>query len=128
MTSTQPTNFNQPQSLVKYSNPVLVSSSGKKQIKVSFFLHRITKAIMPALTLKIFLTPFFLQDNIPLKNNNSGKPFFIKGFNQYQLHLRPSKMFWICNKNLIRDCNKDRPEKLASVQSENNCILNALMS
>ena len=83
---------------------------------------------MPALTLKIFLTPFFLQDNIPLKNNNSGKAFFIKGFNQYQLHLQPSKMSWICNKNLIRDCNKDRPGKLASVQSENNCILNALMS
>lgn len=35
MTSTQPSNFNQPQSLVKYSNPVLVSSSGKKQLKVS---------------------------------------------------------------------------------------------
>ena len=33
-TNTGPTNFNQPQSLVKYSNPVLVSSSGKKQIKV----------------------------------------------------------------------------------------------
>ena len=35
MSSTQgPANFNQPQSLVKYSNPVLVSSSGKKQAKV----------------------------------------------------------------------------------------------
>jgi len=33
-TNTGATNFNQPQSLVKYSNPVLVSSSGKKQIKV----------------------------------------------------------------------------------------------
>lgn len=34
-TQTQaPTNFNQPQSLVKYSNPVLVSTSGKKQSKV----------------------------------------------------------------------------------------------
>jgi len=30
-----PNNFNQPQSLVKYSNPVLVSSSGKKQVKVN---------------------------------------------------------------------------------------------
>ena len=28
-------NFNQPQSLVKYSNPVLVSTSGKKQVKVN---------------------------------------------------------------------------------------------
>lgn len=37
-TSTQPNNFNQPQSLVKYSNPVLVSSSGKKQVKVFFIL------------------------------------------------------------------------------------------
>lgn len=37
MTSTQPSNFNQPQSLVKYSNPVLVSNSGKKQIKVNYF-------------------------------------------------------------------------------------------
>jgi hypothetical protein len=27
-------NFNQPQSLVKYSNPVLVSTAGKKQTKV----------------------------------------------------------------------------------------------
>lgn len=27
-------NFNQPQSLVKYSNPVLVSTAGKKQSKV----------------------------------------------------------------------------------------------
>jgi len=35
-TQTQPTtNFNQPQSLVKYSNPVLVSTAGKKQSKVS---------------------------------------------------------------------------------------------
>jgi len=30
----QTTNFNQPQSLVKYSNPVLVSTAGKKQSKV----------------------------------------------------------------------------------------------
>lgn len=45
MTSTQPSNFNQPQSLVKYSNPVLVSSSGKKQIKVkSYFIAQDTKA------------------------------------------------------------------------------------
>lgn len=28
-------NFNQPQSLVKYSNPVLVSTAGKKQNKVT---------------------------------------------------------------------------------------------
>jgi hypothetical protein len=28
--------FNQPQSLVKYSNPVLVSTAGKKQIKVLY--------------------------------------------------------------------------------------------
>lgn len=55
MTSTQPTNFNQPQSLVKYSNPVLVSSSGKKQIKVIYFLFRIIKLItLQVLTLKIF--------------------------------------------------------------------------
>ncbi len=55
MTSTQPTNFNQPQSLVKYSNPVLVSSSGKKQIKVNDFLFRIIKLItLQVLTLKIF--------------------------------------------------------------------------
>ena len=45
MTSTQPSNFNQPQSLVKYSNPVLVSSSGKKQIKVKpYFNSQDTKA------------------------------------------------------------------------------------
>ncbi len=31
---TQQANFNQPQSLVKYSNPVLVSTAGKKQNKV----------------------------------------------------------------------------------------------
>ncbi len=43
MTTTQPsqtqnqTNFNQPQSLVKYSNPVLVSTAGKKQAKVHFY-------------------------------------------------------------------------------------------
>jgi hypothetical protein len=55
MTSTQPTNFNQPQSLVKYSNPVLVSSSGKKQLKVTLNLFRTIKEIaMAALTLKIF--------------------------------------------------------------------------
>ena len=35
-----PTNFNQPQSLVKYSNPVLVSSSGKKQAKVGLTSRR----------------------------------------------------------------------------------------
>lgn len=34
MSTSGPANFNQPQSLVKYSNPVLVSSSGKKQVKV----------------------------------------------------------------------------------------------
>ncbi len=43
MTSTQSSNFNQPQSLVKYSNPVLVSSSGKKQIKVSAYLTQDNK-------------------------------------------------------------------------------------
>lgn len=32
---TQQANFNQPQSLVKYSNPVLVSTAGKKQNKVN---------------------------------------------------------------------------------------------
>jgi hypothetical protein len=47
-TNTGPTNFNQPQSLVKYSNPVLVSSSGKKQIKVSNFLHRMPSPILKA--------------------------------------------------------------------------------
>lgn len=37
--TTQPStgNFAQPQSLVKYSNPVLVSTAGKKQNKVPFF-------------------------------------------------------------------------------------------
>jgi hypothetical protein len=35
-----PTTFNQPQSLVKYSNPVLVSSSGKKQVKVEVIILR----------------------------------------------------------------------------------------
>jgi hypothetical protein len=44
-TNTGPTNFNQPQSLVKYSNPVLVSSSGKKQIKVINVLCRMQKII-----------------------------------------------------------------------------------
>ncbi len=39
MTSTQPSNFNQPQSLVKYSNPVLVSSAGKKQLSKVFFYN-----------------------------------------------------------------------------------------
>ncbi len=43
MSSTQPTNFNQPQSLVKYSNPVLVSSSGKKQLKVYYNLTKDNK-------------------------------------------------------------------------------------
>ena len=47
-TNTGPTNFNQPQSLVKYSNPVLVSSSGKKQIKVIPFLLRMPKIIYKA--------------------------------------------------------------------------------
>ena len=40
------TNFNQPQSLVKYSNPVLVSTSGKKQVKVILYLFRIKKQIL----------------------------------------------------------------------------------
>lgn len=35
-------NFNQPQSLVKYSNPVLVSTAGKKQSKVRPY-HNIGK-------------------------------------------------------------------------------------
>jgi hypothetical protein len=35
------TNFNQPQSLVKYSNPVLVSTAGKKQVKVSINLFKV---------------------------------------------------------------------------------------
>lgn len=33
-TTNSQANFNQPQSLVKYSNPVLVSTAGKKQNKV----------------------------------------------------------------------------------------------
>lgn len=56
-TNTGPTNFNQPQSLVKYSNPVLVSSSGKKQIKVICFLYRMRNLILKVeviLILKIF--------------------------------------------------------------------------
>ena len=52
-----PANFNQPQSLVKYSNPVLVSSSGKKQAKVFLYpIGRISKQIrktQPAHTQKI---------------------------------------------------------------------------
>ncbi len=42
--STGPASFNQPQSLVKYSNPVLVSSSGKKQVKVGLFPRQDVKA------------------------------------------------------------------------------------
>lgn len=38
------TNFNQPQSLVKYSNPVLVSTSGKKQVKVKVLLFQDLKS------------------------------------------------------------------------------------
>jgi len=45
-TNQGPTNFNQPQSLVKYSNPVLVSSSGKKQNKVTHPPIRISKSIL----------------------------------------------------------------------------------
>lgn len=44
-TNQGPTNFNQPQSLVKYSNPVLVSSSGKKQVKVNYSQLRMSKLI-----------------------------------------------------------------------------------
>lgn len=128
MTSTQPTNFNQPQSLVKYSNPVLVSSSGKKQIKVISLLPRITKPIMPALTLKISSTPSSLQDNTPPKNNNSGIFQLISGFSPYQQLPPPNKMSLIYNKNSIKDFSKDRPGKLVSAPSEKNCTLNALMS
>lgn len=45
-TNQGPTNFNQPQSLVKYSNPVLVSSSGKKQVKVLAPLVRMSRSIL----------------------------------------------------------------------------------
>lgn len=45
-TNQGPTNFNQPQSLVKYSNPVLVSSSGKKQVKVLSLLVRTSRSIL----------------------------------------------------------------------------------
>lgn len=34
MSNQSQANFNQPQSLVKYSNPVLVSTAGKKSNKV----------------------------------------------------------------------------------------------
>lgn len=78
MTSSQPTNFNQPQSLVKYSNPVLVSSSGKKQIKVFSILDRIISQTLEVLTLKIYWTQFYLPDNTLLRNNNYGILFFTK--------------------------------------------------
>ena len=123
MTSTQPANFNQPQSLVKYSNPVLVSSSGKKQLKVIQFWFRTIKQIpmQETHTLKTFLTRFCHQDNTQQKSSNYG-------FNQYLLLLRLNRTFLICNKSLTKGYSKDRQDKQVSVPSGNNCIRNVLMS
>ncbi len=117
MTSTQPANFNQPQSLVKFS------SSGKKQLKVIEFWFRTIKQIpmQETHTLKTFLTRFCHQDNTQQKSSNYG-------FNQYLLLLQQSKMFSICNKNSIKDCSKDRPDKQAFVPSDNNFTRNVSMS
>ena len=74
-TAQGPASFNQPQSLVKYSNPVLVSSSGKKQVKVLFLTARITRPILRALpipTPKTFLTQFCHPENTPPKSNSYG--------------------------------------------------------
>ena len=79
MSSTGPTNFNQPQSLVKYSNPVLVSSSGKKQVKVCSITLRMpnsTLKISPTPTPRTSSTPSYPHDNTPLKSNNSGTSAF----------------------------------------------------
>ena len=81
MSSTGPTNFNQPQSLVKYSNPVLVSSSGKKQVKVHHLTPRTPNSIhkiSPTPTPKTSSTPSYPHDNTPQKNNNSGTSHPIK--------------------------------------------------
>jgi hypothetical protein len=69
------TNFNQPQSLVKYSNPVLVSTAGKKQVKVIYLFIFRKKLIHKILLIhihKISLILYFHQENTQLRNNNSG--------------------------------------------------------
>ena len=76
MSTQSQANFNQPQSLVKYSNPVLVSTAGKKQNKVPFLLCRKKYLKMsPTPTQKTSSTPFFPQDSTPQKNNNFGNSY-----------------------------------------------------
>ena len=76
MSTQSQANFNQPQSLVKYSNPVLVSTAGKKQNKVTLLLCRKKCPKMsPTPTPKISSTPSFPPDSTPQKNNNFGNSY-----------------------------------------------------
>lgn len=131
-TTTQPNNFNQPQSLVKYSNPVLVSSTGKKPPKVVLnIFDRIQRSISKIYlihTPKTSLILFYLLDSIQPKNNSYGIKSNNLGFNQFRLHQQPNKMFLICRKSLTKDFNKDRHDKLVFVPFDKNYIPNVLMN
>ena len=129
--STGPTNFNQPQSLVKYSNPVLVSSSGKKQVKVTHPLPRTpnsTPKTSPTPTPKTSSTPSYPHDNTPPKNNNFGTTCPDPGSSQSQQHPPRSRMSSIFRKNLTKDYSKDKLERQESVQSAKNCTVNVSMN
>lgn len=70
-------NFAQPPSLVKYSNPVLVSTAGKKQNKVLGFSLRIksTPKIWPVLTPRTSSIPSCPPGSTPLRNSSYGTKY-----------------------------------------------------
>lgn len=92
---------NQPQSLVKYSNAVLVSTAGRKSNKVLIFF--IQDKVNPQ-NLASTYTEDILNSILPPREFTSEKQqlWYFKinlGFNLFQQHLQPNKMCWISNKN-----------------------------
>jgi hypothetical protein len=102
MTTTQPsqtqnqTNFNQPQSLVKYSNPVLVSTAGKKQAKVYPF-NKIVKNKSTKYCKHLHRRYSKFNFATPLIHNRETAImvlfiYLYVGYNQYQQPLQLNKM------------------------------------
>lgn len=126
MSQTQ-ANFAQPPSLVKYSNPVLVSTAGKKQNKVTMPLIQDKPNQQ---NIASTYTEDILNTILPPREYTTEKQQLwliarYLGSSQYPPPPPPSRMSWTSNKNLTNGCSSVKPAKQASAPLESNCTPSA---
>lgn len=120
---TTPNNLTQPQSLVKYGNAVMVSTSGKKTIKES----KMPQNLSPGYTEDI-LNSILPPREYTMDKQQLWYASHHVGFSPYLPLQPPNRTSWIFRKSWIRGCSRDRQEKLEYAPFENNSILSVSTS